>query len=93
MKFEIDSLVKILLRILSVKGWGGGERLAAEFRPYFTLLNEQKSGAVVISSAIRERGEEREAPVHQDPSQSAPAVILIILARHTLATMLPHREI
>ena len=34
---------------------GGGERLAAEFRPDFTLLNEQKSGAVVISSAIRER--------------------------------------
>ena len=62
-----------------MKGWGGGERLAAEFRPYFTLLNEQKSGAVVISSAIRER-EEREAPVHQDPSQSAPAAILIILA-------------
>ena len=59
MKFEIDSLVKILLRILSVKGWGEGERLAAEFRPYFTLLNEQKSGAVVISSAIRERGEQR----------------------------------
>ena len=67
-----------------MKGWGEGERLAAEFRPYFTLLNEQKSGAVVISSAIREREENREAPVHQDPSQSAPAVLLIILARHTL---------
>ena len=63
-----------------MKGWGGGERLAAEFRPYFTLLNEQKSGAVVISSAIRQRGEQREAPVHQDPSQPAPSAILIILA-------------
>ena len=68
-----------------MKGWGGGERLAAEFRPYFTLLNEQKSGAVVISSAIsgetsRETSRGREAPVHQDPSQSSPAAILIILA-------------
>ena len=64
-----------------MKGWGGGERLAAEFRPYFTLLNEQKSGAVVISSAISgETSRGREAPVHQDPSQSSPAAILIILA-------------
>ena len=72
MKFEIDSLVKILLRILSVKGWGGGERLAAEFRPYFTLLNEQKSGAVVISSAIRERRTERHLFIKIHLSQLPP---------------------
>ena len=76
-----------------MKGWEGGERLAAEFRPYFTLLNEQKSGALVISSAIRQRGEQREAPVHQDPSQSAPAAILILYWPDTpsLPTMLPQR--
>ena len=66
-----------------MKGWGGGERLAAEFRPYFTLLNEQKSGAVVISSAIRERGERERhlfIKIHLSQLLQAPAAILIILA-------------